>query len=68
MCWLKNKSIAKIMIWLVAEILLNCLGIDDLADYSEFVFKNNKDEKLIIELVESGKLANTNNSKSLRLL
>ncbi len=68
MCWLKNKSIAKIMIWLMAEILLNCLGIDDLADYSEFVFKNNKDEKLIIELVESGKLANTNNSKSLRLL
>ncbi len=51
MCCLKNKSIAKTMIWLVAEILLNCLGIDDLADYSEFVFENNKDEKLIIELV-----------------
>ncbi len=68
MCWLKNKSIAKTVIWLAAEILLNCLGIDDLADYSEFVFENNKDEKLIIELVESGKLLNTNNSKRLRLL
>ena len=41
MCWLKNKSIAKTVIWLAAEILLNFLGIDDLADYSEFVFENN---------------------------
>ena len=41
MCWLKNKVIAKILIWLVAEILLNFVGIDDLADYSEFVFENN---------------------------
>ncbi len=43
MCWLKNKLIAKIVIWLVAEIVLNFLGIDDLADYSEFVFENNSD-------------------------
>ncbi len=41
MFWLKNKLIAKTMIWLAAEILLNCLGIDDLADYSEFVFEKN---------------------------
>ena len=33
---LKNKLIAKIVIWLAAEILLNFLGMDDLADYSEF--------------------------------
>ena len=25
-------------IWLVAEIILNSMGIDTLADYSEFVF------------------------------
>ncbi|MGK7944738.1 MAG: hypothetical protein AB4058_09740 [Microcystaceae cyanobacterium] len=30
----------RISIWLVAEILLNFLGIDDLADYSEFVFES----------------------------
>jgi hypothetical protein len=26
-------------VWIVAEILLNVIGIDDLADYSEFVFE-----------------------------
>ena len=41
MCRLKNKSLAKILIWLATEILFNCVGIDDLADYSEFVFENN---------------------------
>ena len=30
--------LTKILIWLVAEILLNCMGIDTIADYSEFVF------------------------------
>lgn len=34
-----KKSVAKIVIWLVAEILLNCLGLDDIADYSEFIFE-----------------------------
>ncbi|MEO0433085.1 MAG: hypothetical protein AAF151_15475 [Cyanobacteria bacterium J06656_5] len=27
------------VIWLVAEICLSSLGIDDLADYSEFLFE-----------------------------
>lgn len=26
-------------VWIVAEILLNVIGLDDLADYSEFVFE-----------------------------
>ena len=43
MCRLKNKSIAKILIWLVTEILFNFVGTDDLADYSEFIFENNFD-------------------------
>ena len=34
-----NKLIAKIVIWLMAEILLTFLGLDDLADYSEFVYE-----------------------------
>ena len=31
--WLKTAT------WLVAEIVLTLMGIDDLADYSEFVFE-----------------------------
>ncbi len=50
MCYLKNKLIAKIVIWLAAEILLNCLGIDDLADYSEFVLENNSKTDVILLL------------------
>ena len=33
--------LSKILIWLVAEILLNSIGLDHLADYSEFVFDKN---------------------------
>jgi hypothetical protein len=36
---LTKKSVLKIVIWLVAEIILNISGLDDLADYSEFVFE-----------------------------
>lgn len=32
-----NKLIAKLIIWITAEILLSFLGLDDLADYSEFI-------------------------------
>jgi hypothetical protein len=28
------------LVWLSAEILLTLLGLDDLADYSEFLFHN----------------------------
>ncbi len=35
-----NKTLlAKTIVWLVAEILLNFLGIDDMADYSEFIWE-----------------------------
>ena len=50
MCCLKNKLIAKIVIWLAAEILLNFLGIDDLADYSEFVFENHSQTDVVLIL------------------
>ena len=33
--------LTKTLIWLVAEIILNFIGIDNLADYSEFVFDKN---------------------------
>lgn len=29
--------LVKIIVWLVAEILFTCLGLDDIADYSEFL-------------------------------
>ncbi len=33
--------ILKTTIWLVTEIFLNFLGLDNLADYSEFIFEKN---------------------------
>ncbi len=44
--------LSKTFIWLVAEIVLNSMGLDTLADYSEFVF--DKDA-----LVRSSQLAST---------
>jgi TctA family transporter len=37
-----QKSLMKAMVWLAAEIILNCVGLDDLADYSEFVFERHE--------------------------
>ena len=35
-----KKLFLRIGIWLLTEITLNCLGLDELADYGEFVFYN----------------------------
>ncbi len=29
----------KIFVWLMAEVIFSMLGVDDLADYSEFIFE-----------------------------
>lgn len=34
-----QKILVKLTFWLLIEILLNILGLDSLADYSEFVFE-----------------------------
>ncbi|MEM8809566.1 MAG: hypothetical protein AAGF01_26385 [Cyanobacteria bacterium P01_G01_bin.38] len=34
------KLFSRTLIWLCAEIALTCLGLDDLADYGEFVFQD----------------------------
>jgi hypothetical protein len=34
-----NKLWVKTISWLVIEIILNLLGLDNLADYSEFIFE-----------------------------
>ena len=39
-----KKGLFRTFVWVAAEILLNCLGIDDLADYSEFVFERHVSE------------------------
>lgn len=35
----RKKVIIKLIVWFVAEIYLNFIGLDDLADYSEFIFE-----------------------------
>ncbi len=35
-----QKLFLKIVFWLSAEIALTCLGLDDLADYSEFLLQD----------------------------
>ena len=34
--------LVKTLIWLAAEIVLNFMGLDTLADYSEFIFNQNQ--------------------------
>jgi len=35
----RKKVVIRLVFWVVAEISLNAIGIDDLADYSEFIFE-----------------------------
>lgn len=35
-----NRLIARVAIWVVAEVVLNLIGLDTLADYSEFFFEH----------------------------
>lgn len=35
-----SKLVLKIVVWLSAEIFLTALGLDNIADYSEFVFQD----------------------------
>ena len=37
-----QKSILRISIWLMIELLLNLLNLDTLGDYSEFVFEQKR--------------------------
>ena len=38
-----TKLFLRTVVWVSAEVALTLLGIDDLADYSEFVFQNRSD-------------------------
>ena len=37
----KNQHLTKVWLWFVMEIVLGFAGLDDLADYSEFIFERN---------------------------
>ncbi|VEP17366.1 conserved hypothetical protein [Hyella patelloides LEGE 07179] len=41
-----KNLVSKTGVWLAAEIWLNLIGIDDIADYSEFLFSQNLDSNL----------------------
>lgn len=51
-----KKGLAQITFWLFTEILLSFLGLDNMADYSEFIFKykvmtiSNQDESRITKI------------------
>ncbi len=34
-----QSILIKITVWLIVEIFMNLLGVDTLADYSEFIFE-----------------------------
>jgi hypothetical protein len=34
---LRSKLFVKVAVWLCAELMLNFVGLDDLADYGEFI-------------------------------
>ncbi len=36
-----KKVLTRVFLWLLFEISLTCLGLDDLADYGEFIFERN---------------------------
>jgi hypothetical protein len=33
-----KRLLAKAALWVATEVLLNCTGLDNMADYSEFIF------------------------------
>jgi predicted small integral membrane protein len=36
----RKGTVKKMITWIVAEVVLNAVGLDNLADYSEFVFEH----------------------------
>jgi hypothetical protein len=55
---LSKKGLSKILIWVTAEIILNLIGLDDLADYSEFIFEHKLQVAQIIIVPTPPKMPN----------
>lgn len=51
-----KKAVYKTGIWFAAEIWLNIIGLDNIADYSEFIFAHNLDlqkkNRLTVKIAE----------------
>ncbi len=45
-----HKLLLKLTIWLVLEIVLNLMGLDDMADYSEFVFTHHNNTTVSVDV------------------
>ena len=50
-----KKLLVKTILWLVAEIWFNFLGIDNLVDYSEFIFERHEIVQQLITPISRGK-------------
>ncbi|MGL5078382.1 MAG: bestrophin family ion channel, partial [Waterburya sp.] len=59
-----RKLLIKMAVWLITEITFNLMGIDDLIDYSEFIFEQNlaNQEKKVL-LTEDSIMATKKQSK-----
>jgi hypothetical protein len=42
-----KKLVIQSLIWLASEVLLTVAGLDDLADYSEFLFEKHASSSII---------------------
>lgn len=42
----RKQVLIKTVAWFVAEVVLNLAGLDNLADYSEFVFEQHADSTI----------------------
>lgn len=54
-----QKVFTRTLVWVTAEIILTLLGIDDLADYSEFIFERNavvQQRPAITQRLENGEV------------
>ena len=51
-----QKLLLKTTLWLIFEIYFNLLGIDDLVDYSEFIFQRHEIVQLLLTPIARGKI------------
>ncbi|MEO1401754.1 MAG: hypothetical protein AAFV72_10980 [Cyanobacteria bacterium J06635_1] len=47
-----SKLFSRTLMWLCAEITLTCLGLDNLADYGEFVFQDRSKGPAIVVSID----------------
>ena len=48
-----TNLVFKLILWLVVEVILNLVGLDDLANYSEFLFEH----PVVVQLCTTNEVA-----------